>query len=48
VEVIGGFALVNVKDRAAAVEFAKEYVELSATMEVEIEIRQVVEADDLG
>ncbi|HEX2133193.1 MAG TPA: YciI family protein [Actinophytocola sp.] len=47
-EVIGGFALINAKDRAEAVEFAKEYVDLFATVEVEIEIRQVVEAEDLG
>ncbi|MEQ0558852.1 YciI family protein [Amycolatopsis sp. NEAU-NG30] len=45
-EVIGGFALINAADRAEAVEFAKRYVELF-DMEIEVEIRQVVEFDEL-
>jgi hypothetical protein len=44
-EVIGGFALINAKDRAEAVEFARQYVELFD--KVEVEVRQVVEFDDL-
>ena len=44
-EVIGGFALVNFPDRAAAVEFAERYAELFD--EVEVEVRQVVEFEDL-
>jgi hypothetical protein len=44
-EVIGGFALINAKDRAEAVEFAERYAELFE--EVEVEVRQVVEFDDL-
>ncbi|MGH3758706.1 YciI family protein [Actinophytocola sp.] len=44
-EVIGGFALINAKDRAEAVEFARRYAELFD--EVEVEVRQVVEAEDL-
>jgi hypothetical protein len=44
-EVIGGFALVNAKDRAQAVEYAREYAALFD--EIEIEIRQVAEFEDL-
>lgn len=44
-EVIGGFALINAADRAEAVEFAKKYVDLF-DMEIEVEIRQVVEFED--
>jgi hypothetical protein len=44
-EVIGGFALVNLADRAAAVEFAKRYAEMFD--EVEVEVRQVVEFDEI-
>ncbi|MEV6876586.1 YciI family protein [Amycolatopsis sp. NPDC051128] len=45
-EVIGGFALINAADRAEAVEFAKSYVELFDS-EIEVEVREVVEFDDL-
>ncbi|MFJ9785395.1 YciI family protein [Amycolatopsis sp. NPDC101161] len=45
-EVIGGFALINAADRAEAVEFAKRYVDLF-DLEIEVEVRQVVEFDDL-
>ncbi len=44
-EVIGGFALINAKDRAQAVEYAQEYAGLFD--EIEVEVRQVVEFDDL-
>jgi hypothetical protein len=44
-EVIGGFALVNAKDRAEAVEFARRYAALFDA--VEVEIRQVAEFEDL-
>jgi hypothetical protein len=44
-EVIGGFALINAKDRAEAVEFARQYAALFE--EVEVEVRQVVEFDEL-
>jgi hypothetical protein len=44
-EVIGGFALVNAADRAEAVAFAQRYAELFD--EVEVEVRQVVEYEDL-
>jgi hypothetical protein len=44
-EVVGGFALVNAKDRAEAVELARQYADLFD--EIEVEVRQVVEFDDL-
>ena len=44
-EVIGGFALINATDRAEAVEFARRYADMFE--EVEVEVRQVVEFDDL-
>ena len=44
-EVIGGFGLINAKDRAEAVEFARQYADLFD--EVEVEVRQVVEFEDL-
>jgi len=44
-EVIGGFALINAKDRAEAVEYAQRYADLFE--EVEVEVRQVAEFDDL-
>src|SRR5437773_2491641 len=40
-EVIGGFALINAKDRAEAVEFAQRYVQLFSGLEIEVEVRQV-------
>jgi hypothetical protein len=44
-EVIGGFALINAKDREEAVAYAREYVALFD--EIEVEVRQVVEFDEL-
>ncbi|WP_326558971.1 YciI family protein [Micromonospora sp. NBC_01796] len=44
-EVIGGFALLNFANRAEAVEFAQRYADLFE--EVEVEVRQVVEFEDL-
>jgi len=44
-EVIGGFALINAADRAEAVAFARRYADLFE--EVEVEVRQVMEYDDL-
>ncbi|MQA10181.1 MAG: hypothetical protein GEU98_16835 [Pseudonocardiaceae bacterium] len=44
-EVIGGFLLVNAKDRAEAVELAKRYAAFFE--EVEVEVRQVVEFEDM-
>jgi hypothetical protein len=44
-EVIGGFGLINAKDRADAVAFAQRYAELFP--EVSVEVRQVVEFDEI-
>lgn len=46
-EVIGGFALVNAEDRADAVAFAQRYAALFDEIDIEIEVRQVVEFEDL-
>lgn len=46
-EIIGGFALINAKDRAEAVAFAKRYAELFQGIEIEVEVRQVVEFEEL-
>lgn len=46
-EVIGGFALINAKDRAEAVAFAEEYIKLFTGVDIEVEVRQVVEFEDL-
>ena len=45
-EVIGGFALIQATDKTAAVAFAARYAALFE--EVEVEVRQVVEFDDLA
>ncbi|MEV0678667.1 YciI family protein [Actinosynnema sp. NPDC050436] len=44
-EVIGGFALINATDRAEAVAYAAQYADLFD--QVEVEVRQVVEFEDL-
>jgi hypothetical protein len=44
-EVIGGFAMINAKDRADAVEFATRYADMFE--EVEVEVRQIVESDEV-
>jgi hypothetical protein len=44
-EVIGGFALINADDKAQAVRYASEYADLFD--EIEVEVRQVVEFDEL-
>ena len=44
-EVIGGFGLINAKDRAEAVAFASRYADLFP--EVSVEVRQVVEYDEI-
>ncbi|AIG81094.1 MULTISPECIES: YciI family protein [Amycolatopsis] len=44
-EVIGGFALINAKDLAEAVAFAESYAALFD--EIEVEVRTVVEAEDI-
>ncbi len=44
-EVIGGFGLINARDRAEAVAYAREYADLFDA--VEVEVRQVAEFEDL-
>ena len=44
-EVIGGFGLINADSRDQAVRYAEEYAALFD--EIEVEVRQVVEFDDL-
>ena len=44
-EVIGGFGLINATDRAEAVAYAQQYADLFD--EVEVEVRQVVEFDEV-
>jgi hypothetical protein len=46
-EVIGGFALINAGDRTEAVELARQYIQLFEGIEIEVEVRQVVEFEDL-
>lgn len=46
-EVIGGFALINAKDRAEAVAYAQSYTELFTDVEIEVEVRQIAEFEDL-
>lgn len=46
-EVIGGFALINAADRAEAVAFAQRYTDLFEGTEIEVEVRQVVEFDEI-
>ncbi|WP_083268536.1 YciI family protein [Lentzea guizhouensis] len=46
-EVIGGFALINAEDRAEAVALAREYIALFDGIEISVEVREVVEAEDL-
>ena len=44
-EVIGGFALINADSREQAVAYAEEYA--AHFTEIEVEVRQVVEFEDL-
>jgi hypothetical protein len=45
-EVIGGFALVNVADKAEAIEHGRRFAELFP--EVSVEVRRVFEEEDFG
>jgi hypothetical protein len=47
-EVIAGFTMIQVKSREEAIEWVKRWPALDAEGEVEIEIRQVFEAEDFG
>ncbi|WP_376765980.1 YciI family protein [Amycolatopsis pithecellobii] len=44
-EIIGGFGLINAKDKAEAVELARQYADLFDN--VEVEVRQIVEFDEV-
>ncbi len=47
-EVIGGFAVINAEDLAAAVRFAQRYTELFEDVEIEVEVRRIAEFEDVG
>jgi hypothetical protein len=46
-EVIGGFVMLNVKNRDEAQKWAEEFMDLWEGKELQVEIRQVVEWEDL-
>jgi hypothetical protein len=45
---LGGFCLIQVKSREEAIEWVKRWPVLDGDGEIEIEIRQVYEAEDFG
>jgi hypothetical protein len=47
-ELIAGFAIIQVNSREEAIEWVKRWPALDGDGEVEIEIRQVFEAEDFG
>jgi len=47
-ELIAGFTMIQVKSKEEAIEWVKRWPALDGHGEVEIEIRQVFEADDFG
>ena len=47
-ELIAGFAMIQVNSREEAIEWVRRWPALDADGEVEIEIRQVFEAEDFG
>lgn len=47
-ELVAGFTLIEVKSKAEAIEWARQWPPIDGHGEVELEIRQVVEAGDLG
>ncbi|MEX0784440.1 MAG: YciI family protein [Dehalococcoidia bacterium] len=47
-ELIAGFTLIDVRSREEAIEWVKRWPASDGNGEVEIEIRQVFEADDFG
>jgi hypothetical protein len=47
-ELIAGFSIIEVKSKEAALEWVKRWPALDADGEVELEIRQVFEAEDFG
>jgi len=47
-ELIAGFTMIEAKSRQEAIEWVKRWPALDAGGEVELEIRQIIEADDFG
>ncbi len=47
-ELIAGFSMIQVRSREEAIEWVKRWPQIDGHGEVEIEIRQVFEADDFG
>jgi len=47
-ELIAGFGMIQVKSRVEAIEWVKRWPALDSDGDVEIEIRQVFEAEDFG
>jgi len=47
-ELLGGFCVIQVKSKAEAIEWVKRWPTLDGDGEIEIEIRQVYEAEDFG
>ena len=47
-ELIAGFSMIQVKSKEEAIEWVKKWPAADANGEVEIEIRQVYEAEDFG
>ena len=47
-ELLGGFCLIQVKSKDEAIEWVKRWPAIDGDGEIEIEIRQVYEAEDFG
>jgi hypothetical protein len=47
-ELIGGYCLIQVKSRQEAIDWVKRWPALDGDGEVELEIRQIFEAEDFG
>jgi len=47
-ELIAGFTMIEVKSREEAIEWVKRWPSTDANGEVELEVRQVLEAEDFG
>ena len=46
-EVVGGFAMVQVRSKEEAIEWATRFADLFGDLEVEVEVRQVAEFADI-
>jgi hypothetical protein len=47
-ELVAGYTIIQVKSREEAIEWAKRWPSLDGDGEVELELRQIYEADDFG